>query len=151
MAKHATPDLKPTGKVSSISASRTNNTRAIVAKWKVPSSLKSTTDDAGRKRTENLVINWVVDRFRPNVAKTADLTVHKGQFSGDTTQASLNLNSFTEGSKTYTRTSFYPVTSVMVAGVTCKVLCRNRKGIASTYSSRYLIKKIPMQNVEQNA
>ena len=50
MAKHATPDLKPTGKVSSISASRTNNTRAIVAKWKVPSSLKSTTDDAGRKR-----------------------------------------------------------------------------------------------------
>ena len=135
MAKHATPDLKPTGKVSSISASRTNSTRAIVAKWKVPSSLKSTTDDAGRKRTENLVINWVVDRFRPNVAKTADLTVHKGQFSVDTTQASLNLNSFTEGSKTYTRTSFYPVTSVMVAGVTCKVWCRNRKGIAAGAAS----------------
>jgi len=135
MANHATPDLKPTGKVSSISASRANSTRAIVAKWKVPSSLKSTTDDAGRKRTENLVINWVVDRFRPNVAKTADLTVHKGQFSVDTTQASLNLNSFTEGSKTYTRTSFYPVTSAMVAGVTCKVWCRNRKGIAAGAAS----------------
>ena len=133
MTTYSNPDLKPTGRVSSVSASRSKGTRTIVAKWKVPSVLKSTSDDAGRKRTEYLILGWDVDRFRPNGSDPANITVNSGRKSVSTTEAQLNLNSFSTGGqspKTYTRTSFYPVTTSMVAGVTCKVRCWNRNGVA---------------------
>lgn len=135
MTTYSNPDLKPTGKVSTMTASRTKDTRTIVAKWKVPSVLTSTKDDAGRKRTEYLLTGWVVDRFRPNGKDPANIKVDGGRRSVSTTQYSLNLNSFSTGGKspkTYGRSSFYPVTTSMVASVTCKVWCWNRKGTASS-------------------
>lgn len=152
------PTQKPTGKVKSMSISRTKGTRTIVIKWKVPSALRSKKGSDGKKRTTSLD-----ELFKLMSGKTEIATKYKDQASESDTEFSVNLNSFTPsrmggnaiGSKLgdminsailhrdgkIKRTDFYPCTGIKLTSVIGSVRCKNTHGAAGWSNKTYTFSK----------
>ena len=104
--------------------------------WKVPSSM---TDSTKLDRAEKLNIKWVLNR-----AGAKDLTVAKDVGTG-VTESQINLNSFKVGSNTYTRSSFWPMTKIMLTGVSALATATNASGEGprATAARRFTAPKKP--------
>lgn len=117
---------KPDKQVTSLKApARGSNNRTMTSTWKVPASM---TKSDSKTKAEHLVVAWKVDITGSNNLKLSK------EKSTSTTSASLNLNNFSVGSKSYSRQSFYPNSSVKLFSVTIKVAGKNSKG-TGTYNT----------------
>lgn len=126
--QYDTPEERPTGKVASLGITRSGY--KLTAKWKVPTGLTSKSGDNGKKRTTELHIDFVIDRFKPGKKKDPkDLIKCRDTSDEKATSRSIKLNGFSisKGKKKthYDRKSFYPVTNAYVEDVTVKVWCAN--------------------------
>lgn len=111
MAKKITK--KPTSGVKMNSITRSGT--AVTAKWAVPSAL---TKDS-KKRATHLYVKRTI---------SGTSTIGDGAYkSTSTKEISLNYGSFKPSSTTYTRNSFYPITSRKVTGITVTVAPWNAK------------------------
>lgn len=98
---------KPTSGVKMNSITRSGTT--VTAKWAVPSAL---TKDS-KKRATHLYVKRTI---------SGTSTIGDGAYkSTSTKEISLNYGSFKPSSTTYTRSSFYPVASRKVTGITVTV------------------------------
>ena len=134
----ATIKGKPDKKVTSLKApARGSNNRTMTSTWKVPASM---TKDSSETRATDLVVGWKLktEQIQRTRIATSAGTVNSTAIAEDTislskeksvgtTSASLNLSSFT-ADKSYTRSSFYPSTKVMLKSVTVSVAGKNSKG-----------------------
>ena len=108
---------KPNIKVSSLgSPTRGSGNHKMTATWKVPSAMTK-----GDRRATGLDVRWIV------TTKSTKKELNKEVGTG-TTSSTLNLSNFSIGSKTYSRQSFYPVTTTRIMSVTAKVRGTNSKG-----------------------
>lgn len=113
---------KPTVAVSGLGApARTtvgSGTHHMKADWSVPKSLTSTEKP---DRASDLWVTWSLG------ITGKDCAVAKAK-STSTTSSQINLNSFSLGNKTLTRSSFYPLTDTKLHSVTVKVRPSNASG-----------------------
>lgn len=110
---------KPNKKVTNLTTpTRGNGNRTMTSSWKVPASM---TKADSKTRATNLVITW---KFNIG-GKIRKLTKTYGT---NKTSSSVNLDSFSIGNTTYTRSSFYPNTENKLASTTIAVQGKNSKG-----------------------
>ena len=109
---------KPSLAVSKLSAP-TRSGYNMTATWKIPSDLvnKKQCD-----RATSLDIKWQLEI----PGKNPKAVIH--QANEKATSSTINLNNFKVGSKTYTRSSFYPLTNVKLTKVFATVTTKNGKG-----------------------
>lgn len=115
--------------VKGMTVSRSGYT--VTAKWSVPSDM---TKSGSKRKALKLGI------VRKGSYSYMKLSADKGT---GTTSASINLNSFTYNSKTYTRASFYPVTNTKLTLVSWTVTPKNKAGDGTKPVSRSYVFKIP--------
>ena len=128
----------PMGGVKNLAVARGKSDHKLTAKWKVPSDLTKT--DAKKGAADRLVVTWALgitgkDPKRVEVIK---------KLSDKDSVA--NLDAFKVGSRTYRRSSFYPVTKRKLAYVSCSVVAANKggkSGKAVSTSYRMLTPKRP--------
>ena len=110
---------KPDKTVSSLSApTRGSNNRTMTSSWKVPSAMTKATYG---KRATKLVVDWAF-------AMSNGTKKLSNEYNTNITSRSVNLNSFKIGSTTYTRNSFYPITTNKLTSVSISVTGKNTKG-----------------------
>ena len=125
---------KPLGGVAGLSIKRGSGNHVLTAAWKVPKSLSKGTDKAGA--ADKLTVTWTLaipgkDPKKIEIIKK--LTDH---------DSAVNLSNFNAGRKTYTRNSFYPLTTRKLASATCKVVAANKGGSSPKEpSTTYKFKK----------
>lgn len=125
---------KPLGGVASLAIKRGSGNRVLTATWKVPSSLSKGTDKADK--ADKLTVTWTLaipgkDPKKVEIIKK--LSDHNSV---------VNLSNFNAGKKTYTRSSFYPLTKRKLSAVTCKVVASNKDGSSPKEpSTTYRFKK----------
>ena len=118
---------KPTVSVTSLGAPvRQNGNHKMKAEWKVPSAM---VDKEKGDRATALDICWYLG-IKGKDPKEVIHTKNENQ-----TQSTINLNDLTIGSKTYTRSSFYPFKRKFLNYVTCKVISKNSKGAGASAKS----------------
>lgn len=91
-----------------------SDNHVMTATWEVPAAM---TKAKSKSRAENLIVSW-------NVATTGGALKLSNKYGTDATSKDLNLDSFSVGSTSYNRNSFYPINkdrklnsvSVTVAG-----------------------------------
>lgn len=110
----------PTGAVYGLSVKRDGYT--MRAAWKIPPTLN---DSQSASRATYFKATWAlgVSGTDPNVTYR-----HNG---GSESASHVSLSSLAIGSKTYTRSSFYPLTSTRLSYVLCRVRAGNTKGDGS--------------------
>ena len=131
----ATPTKKPSGAVKSLAVKRRKNGSHILdATWKVPSALVK---DGAADHATKLIVTWSLGISGKD---PKDIEVIGNERK---TSDSENLNSFDAGKKTYTRSSFYPVTQGRTLSyVKCSVRAANKVGKGSKCPSvTYRFKK----------
>ena len=90
---------KPDKSVTGLGApTRGSGNHTMTANWKVPSSM---TKDSSESRATDLVVDWSFNIGGVNKKLTKE-------YGASRTTSSVNLNNLKIGSKTYTRSSFYP-------------------------------------------
>lgn len=119
---------KPSLSVSYLSAparySSGASTRRMKATWKVPKALVS-----GKKndRAEEFDVTWTLDLS--GVSAKKDPRQVKEITNTNRTESAINLDNFKVGSRTYTRSSFYPInTDRKLKSVSVRVVPHNKKG-----------------------
>ena len=129
------PTKKPTGAVASLAIKRgTGGAHTAVASWKVPSELVKAS--SATQATKLIVaFSLGIAGKDPTDSDTINKTTVKTR--------TANLNSFDAGKKTYTRSSFYPLTSKKLAYVTVKVRAANKYGSSDKVASATLKFKKP--------
>ena len=130
---------KPSVSVSSLGAPvRVSGTHKMQATWKTPPAM---VDKKKGDRATGLDIFW----YLGIAGKDPKEVIHTGNES--LTQSIINLNSLTIGSKTYSRSSFYPFKNKPKLNyVTVKVVSKNSKGSgASSKDTRQF--KLPRKPV----
>lgn len=128
---------KPDKQVTSLTApARGSNNRTMSSSWKVPASM---TKSDSKTKAENLVVGWKLDITGKNNIKLSK------EYGTSKTSASINLNNFSVGSKSYSRSSFYPQTDKKLYSVTISVAGKNSKGTgkANTHTREFKIPKKP--------
>lgn len=117
---------KPDKKVSSLKApARQSGNRKMESSWTVPAAMTKSTY---AKRATNLVVKW-----KMNIGSSTK-TVEKTLATSKTSSV-INLSSFTVGSTSYTRNSFYPNTKNKLTKVTISVAGKNSKGTGEAVTS----------------
>ena len=135
---------KPTKKVGNMSIVRADgNGFTLTAKWKVGSQLTTTTS---KTRATYLRIVWTVTTVNSD-GKESKVTYSKDTSTTSTTVSKFNPCNFKvkkttgKGAKqktvttSYTRTSYYPYTTVYLKSVTVTVYAANNKGVAKVGAS----------------
>ena len=108
------------------------NANIYKCKWKIPSKFAKATN--GRRATR-LVVDWLIG------IKGNDPKMRKDYADETATEKQCNLNNFTAQDKTYTRSSFYPITDTKLTYLTCRVMGENSKGIGVKAESTFEFKK----------
>ena len=129
------PTKKPTGAVTSLAIKRgTGGAHTAVATWKVPSELvKSSSATQATKFV--VAFSLGIAGKDPTDSDTIAKTTVKTKTE--------NLNNFNAGKKTYTRASFYPLTTRKLAYVTVKVRAANKYGGSDKLASATMKFKKP--------
>ena len=110
---------KPDKTVSNLGAPTFGDGRTLSASWSVPAAM---TKASYKKRATALVTNW-------NITTSGGVkTLTNNNVSISTTSSSLNLNSFNVGGTAYSRSSFYPITTLKLTAVSIDVAGKNKKG-----------------------
>ena len=110
---------KPEKAVTSLGAPvRQNDSRTMRATWSVPGAL---TDKKSGARAESLKIKWWL-------GITGEPSAEYETANEARTDYSINLNNVTIGGKSYTRSSFYPLSGTKMTYVTVQVKPHNSKG-----------------------
>lgn len=115
---------KPTKTVAGLGAPKRitsgSNTRLMKAEWSVPSSL---TNNKNGDRATGLEIQWSLGIKGKDPKKVIETS------NESKTSSTINLNSFTVGRKTYSRSDFYPFEGKpKLTYVTTKIKATNSKG-----------------------
>lgn len=110
---------RPQYGVEGMSIARTKGSHTWVAKWKVPNSLKRGARRSGRATALNEIWQLGIKGTPKRYASTGNL---------NTTSSSANINNFTVNGKLYSRSSFYPLTPVVLNYVSCTIVASNRGG-----------------------
>ena len=126
---------KPLAGVKSLAIKRGANDRKLTATWKVPSELTKSTKKADKATKLNVTWTLAIPGKDPNKVE-----VIKKMSDHDSV---VNLDSFNAGRKTYTRSSFYPVTAAKLSSVTCKVVAANKGGSSPKKPSDTYKFKVP--------
>ena len=98
----------------------TGGSHQMTASWSVPKDL---TDDNNSRRATSVEIDWflgiygITDPTRAVVFTDPSTSTH-----------TVDLSYFTVGSKTYTRSSFYPLSDTILSYTTVRVIPKNSKG-----------------------
>ena len=122
----------PIGAVYGLSVKRDGYT--MRASWKIPPSLN---DSQSPTRVTYFNATWALGV----AGNDPNLTYRQ---NGPNESAShVSLNSFEVGRKTYTRSSFYPLTKRKLSAVTCKVLASNKGGSSPKEPSTTYQFKLP--------
>lgn len=111
---------KPLAGVASLAVKRGANDRKLTATWKVPSSLTKGTKKADP--ATKLTVTWslgIAGKDPKKVEIIKKLSDHDSM---------VNLDAFNAGKKSYNRNSFYPMTTLTLASVTCAVVAANKGG-----------------------
>lgn len=108
------------------SPTRGSGNHTMSTSWKVPASM---TSEKRSGRAENLIVSWIL-----SLGGDDSITLTK-TYGTNKTSTSLNLNSFSVGSKSYSRSSFYPLTSKKLKSVTIMVYGKNLVGNGRPVSS----------------
>lgn len=100
-----------------------NGSYAIEGKWTTPKALLN---DANQARAQELYVKWVLDVS----GKTPNLLDVDKKGNLTHTSDSINVNNFTDTKtgKSYTRSSFYPLTDLKLWSVALTVTAHNKKG-----------------------
>ena len=127
---------KPSLAVSKLSAP-TRSGYNMTATWKTPSDL---VDKKQCDRATSLDIKWQLEI----PGKNPKAVIH--QANEKATSSTINLNNLKVGSKTYTRSSFYPFTTAKLTKVYATVTTKNGKGTgkAVTASRAFGIPRAPV-------
>lgn len=113
-----------------------NGSTVYTVNWDIP---KIMNDSTNCERVHSFKVEWALGISGADPKKTAVI-------GGNTSKtASCNLNNFKTETKTYTRSSFFPVTNTKLGYLTCKVSGRNDKGIgkAVTQTRKFTIPRKP--------
>lgn len=114
---------KPDTAVARLTApARQSGNRKMKATWSVPGTL---TNEKNGKRAQGLNITWSLGIPGKDPKHFVKDTAESH------TSSTVDLDRFTVGKKTYTRSSFYPLTSKKLSYVTVKVNPYNKKGAGS--------------------
>ena len=107
-------DLAATAGLKPLSLAIKRDGYQYTGSWKVPSQAKGSSSD---RRWKSVTAVWELLSGSSVMRRTASQSM-------ETTQATANLNNFKalEPSKTFTRRSFYPLTSVKLDGIRLKVI-----------------------------
>lgn len=114
---------KPNTVVSGLGApTMGEENHVMTSTWTVPAAM---TKSSNKARAENLVVDWTANTSAGGVKLT-------NTYGTSQTSAELNLDSFSAGGTSYSRSAFYPATARKLSGVSASVTAKNRKGLGNT-------------------
>lgn len=126
---------KPGGKVSSLASPVRGSGLVFEATWKVPASLTDTSKgdratklEVKRRLSVSVTKSVKAANGKSKLVKYTDDYDNAYTTGTSTRSATVNVNSFKSGKKTYTRSSFYPLTDEKLTAVKVYVRAVNGKG-----------------------
>lgn len=108
----------PDKTISGLSAPALGEGRTMSSSWTVPAAMIKS---SYKRRATALIVNW-------NFALSGGTKTLTSSVGTGTTSSSVNLNSFNIGGTTYSRSSFYPISTNKLASVSISVAGNNTKG-----------------------
>lgn len=97
------------------------------SEWKIPDTLVNSTNG---KRAEGLSIDWALGIDGTDPTKVSDTK------DENATSSSINIDNLKIGSKTWKRSSFFPLTKTKLAYIRCTVAGKNSKGDGKAVSKQ---------------
>lgn len=131
---------KPDTTVSGLGApTMGTDNHVMTATWSVPAAM---TKSSNKARAENLVVDWTANTSAGAVKLT-------NTYGTSQTSAELNLDSFSAGGTSYSRSAFYPATARKLSGVSASVTAKNRKGLGNTVTQTRAFGIPPVPTVDE--